>query len=421
MIMKKLIVSGVVIAVLVLAAIFGSNSCNSSHLVDFHKVVIPEYNDSDYVALLDNPNKDIVYNSVCNLIDIAPEYGELLSNDTIKDTLKFNLAKLAYTRISSIAKGSDEWAGCASIRFLAQFGQQYKKKDEIIKTLMDVKLTSKSAQLELVNAFQQLGCTDAPICDKRVAKLLRHSSWVVSRFSYNLVGLSQNPDLTNMMVTRYRYSTSEYEKLLILQSIGHEYGDSVFTLITSELEKTQTAKLQRFLAKLLGEAADKEKSIAWINTNFKLVNSSDIKIHYLDNMGSKVGAAYIITALADGYNPAADTADCCQPRLYKQLFDKMQPLKSKTALNPEEKETLNNLLKIEAAVTQCKDLAEQWDAFQKKSKGVSFPEALNQKHRQLTEEHMQKTYQLFEKHGVDKDRCKEYMKRMKELEDEFFK
>ena len=127
--MKKLIINISITALLVVGIIFGINSCGDSPFADFHKISIPEYTDTDYIKLIDNKNDDIAYNAISNLIDNANEYGKILSADTISDTLKYNTAKEAYSKVKLQLTSNDEWVLCAAIRFLTSFSRDCKNKD----------------------------------------------------------------------------------------------------------------------------------------------------------------------------------------------------------------------------------------------------------------------------------------------------
>ena len=131
--MKKLFVKSIIAVICIAGIVLGINSCGGDSLVNFHKISIPEYSESDYLKLLDNKNEDIVYNSISNLIDHANEYGKILSSDTtIKDTAKYMLAKEVYSKVTLHLKSDDEWVLCASLRFMSAFGTGYKNPDEII-------------------------------------------------------------------------------------------------------------------------------------------------------------------------------------------------------------------------------------------------------------------------------------------------
>jgi hypothetical protein len=417
--MKNLTVKLLVAAMCILAIVFGINSCGDNHVVGFHKVEIPEYTSADYLKLLDNSNNDIVYNAISNLIDPANDFGKILSNDTIKDTVQYMLAKEVYTKVSALLKSDDEWVVCAAIRFMAAFASDYKNKDEVIEKLIDVKKMTKSIQLELVDGFTYADGSGSKAYEKKVKYLLSQTSWLVNRYAYRLAG---SPENQQNLINNYSKASEDFEKLLILGSIGENFNDSTFTFFTNEMLSTSDNKIRLCIIKRLNGAKNKELVTKWLNDKYTFYAkyTADFVKVYESNIETGFASQLFITLIGHGYNPATSLTDDKEPRLYQQLSEKLTSFNNKKDCSKEDSLKLKNLKNLERAIISNEICKKQWDSFKEKHKTLEFPAEMLTKHKQQMEELIGKTKALFEKYKIDAKFKEDYLNKLQSADQELY-
>lgn len=402
--MKKFGVKIAIVILLTVGVVLGTNSCDDNSFINFHKIEIPEYSASDYLKLLDNKDNDIVYNAISNLVDEAEEYAQILSNDTITDTLDYNLAKDIYGKVSSHLKSEDEWVICAAIRFMTAFGSEYKNQDEIIEKLLGINKMTKSIQLEIMDGFAY---TEAGKSKKykeqvkrRITSFFNQKSWLLSRYAYPLTG--NNDKLINKLIENYENTNEDFEKLLIIKTVADDFNDSTFVFLKRELVNSDDKKIRILIIKSLVNNQNPEPVADWISANYTAFEKDKEETfeYYQHKLESKVGSQIIITLIEHGFNPSTLLADK-EPKLYQELFNKLQSYQDKKELKDDETIKLSNLKLVETAIENNQVCNAEWGEYKESHTVPEFSAEMLAKYRAQMAEVNMKTQKLFESYQID--------------------
>jgi hypothetical protein len=401
------------IAILFIAISCIAGDCDEKKgIKSLNSVEIPEYTDDDYVKQLDNQNPEIVYNAICNLIDVAGSYALTLSNDSIKDSVQINKAKLVYDRMSGFLKSGNDWIVCASLRFFSEFSPEYKNKQDIIKNLIDVNLKSKSIRLEYINAVKALTETDLQPFYNIFDDYLNNKSWLISRYTYQIIARTNNTKFNNYLIDKYKGS-EEYDKLLIISTIPYKYNDTILDFITAQLKTEKNKKIKLYLSKFLSNAKNTNKVTAWLNSNFNELN--DIK-------GPM--AEYYINQSEHSFNPKIVRILLAK----KMVEDSLIPGKNNTFFHLlytgiSDKKTASNtdFNDLETELMRNEGFKNKWIAYKLKQEKKNLSDEFIAKQLKLISEFKQKSSGLYDAYKIDDEYKKEFTDQISNLEKAFIK
>jgi hypothetical protein len=397
--------------------LLGLPGCHGNEMLEHHFVKIPGYQSADYLKMLDDPDADVVYNAICNLTLQAGQFGTILSADTIQDSVNYKLSKQAFDKISSLLSSCDEWVVCAAIRFVGQFGQLYNHDKEVINKLLTVKKLTKSTKLELIYAYNCINKEKEEELQPQFQKFLNEKNWLVSRYAFSLV--VNNSFLTQQLIAKYKITSLEYEKLLILQAIGKDYNDDVWNFLSSEYLVSKNKRIKEYIVQMFGNASDSNKVYQWVKTNIEEIkkDSSVIVEYYAPQAENWLASRILVLLIEQGVNPASVLNEDQKPMLFTELYSKLFNFESQCDLNAEDVQKHQNLLDVETSLQ--KYFLADWQDYRQSQQKVSLPAEFVAEHNKRLKMFFDETRSLFDKYNVDPKKKDEYLKALTEMNSQF--
>ncbi|MDD2688350.1 MAG: hypothetical protein PHI54_07890 [Bacteroidales bacterium] len=393
------------------------SSCeNNRALIPLNSVSIPEYEDTDYIKLLDNDDPEIVYSAVCHFIYNARDYAKLLSTDTIKDSAALKNAELIYSKISHLLYSNNEWIVCSSLRFFSAFGETYTNKEEIADKLLDAKLRTTSIRLEYINALKGIYGANTSRFESILKDYLVNKSWIISRYSFSLLPYFNSDELNNKLITKYK-KAKEYDKLLIISSLSKNYKDTILDFLLSTLNQEENPKIKLFIIKNLGKAQNNQKVIDWFVTSYPKIDlpKKTIEEYYLnyihDSSHVEILCALLKQHLISDSLIISTKADFLN-NVYAKLFEEGNV---KSTVEP------RNLLKLDSLLTIDKSYGDAWINLKDERSMPVYKQEFEQKQLRLIEEYESKVAKLYEEYKIDKKYKNNYINRIQDLKKEFRK
>ena len=393
------------------------SSCeNNNVLIPLNSVSIPEYEDADYIKLLDNDNPEIVYAAVCHFIYNGRDYAKLLSTDTIKDSAALKNAELIYSKISNLLYSDNEWVVCSSLRFFAAFGETYENKAEIAHKLLKVKLKTTSIRLEYINALKGLYGANAKPFESIMKDYVENKSWIISRYSFSLLPYFNSDELNNQLIAKYK-NAEEYDKLLIIGSLGENYNDTVLDFLVTEVNQEDNKKIKLLIIKQFGKAQNNVKVIDWFVESYPNLGSlkKPVEEYYIKSIDDYAHVEIIFALLNNHFisdsliiGTKADFFNTLYSRLYED--GKLKP-----TVEP------RNLLKLDSLLTADKTYGDAWMNFKNKQGEAIYNKEFEQKQLALIHEYELKVSKLYDHYKIDKKYKDKYLNQIKELKKEFRK
>jgi hypothetical protein len=245
-------------------------------------------------------------------------------------------------------------------------------------------------------------------------------SWLLSRYAYPLT--SNNIELTNNLINYYKNTNEDFEKLLIMNTVAENFNDTVFIFMRKELINSSDKKIRLLIIKSLGKTQNLETVIKWIKVNYTAFDrdKNETFEYYHQQIESKIGSQLVTTLIEHDFDPATVLTDDKEPKLYRQLYDKLSSFQRKKELNSDDTEKLNNLKSVETAILNNQSLNTAWENYKEKHKRPEFPAEMLSKHKAELSELAFKTKKLFENYKIDNKYKEDYLKRLENLDGDFF-
>lgn len=404
-----------IITILLVYFIFYSCGDNSG-LIPLNRITIPEYQESDYIKLLDNSNREIVYSSVCNLIDKGDNYAQTLSNDTLKDTVAINNAKLVYSKISNLLYSNDEWIVCSALRFFSSFGGAYKNKEELADKLLKVKLKTKSIKLEFINAIQGLDLANNKSLNSVITDYINNDSWMVSRYSYNVVPYFKSNELSNRLISKYK-SAEEYDKLLIIQCLNERFNDTILDFLLTQVQSERNQKVKLFIIKNLSKARNTQMAIDWVIKSYPELDSlkNPITQHYISTMEDSISVEILYSLIKNSLISDSAIAGS-KSEFFKNLYSRIyEDGRERANIRPQ------NIKKLDNLILDHKKYGLVWLAVKIEHNKPIYKKEFEQQQLSLIREYEVKVSKLYDAYKIEKKYKDEYINRIDGLKNEFRK
>ncbi len=393
------------------------SSCeNNNALIPLNSVSIPEYEDADYIKLLDNDDPEIVYSAVCHFIYNGRDYAKLLSTDTIKDSPALKNAELIYSKISHLLYSDNEWIVCSSLRFFSSFGESYEDKEEIANKLLKVKLKTTSIRLEYINALKGLYGANTKPFESILKDYVENKSWIISRYSFSLLPYFNSDELNNQLIAKYKIA-KEYDKLLIIGSLGEKYNDTILDFLLTEVNQEDNNKIKLLIIKQLGKAQNNEKVIDWFIKSYPSLGSlkTPVEAFYIKSIDDyahvEIICALLNNQLISDSVIIGTKADFLN-NLYSGLYEGG---KLKSTVEPQ------NLLKLDSLLSAHKTYGDAWMNFKDERSKAIYNKEFEQKQLALIQEYESKVSKLYEQFKIDNKYKNKYLNQIQELKKEFRK
>lgn len=419
--MKKYFINWFISAACIIAVLpfLSAGGCGDDRElnVGYHHIRIPEFTEADYLQMLNSENKEIQYNAICNL---DKDYDRLLTTDSLKGTPEFDSALMIYNKISLLMDSKDTWVSSAAVAFINHF--QYNRQT-FVQYVLTNKNPSLNVQLEMIMDIANDTIKDQNLLAEKISFLEKQPSWLLQNGRYMLVNNNDRLQMDNF-IKDYNSTSEEYKKLLILDILIANINDTVFSFLTNEYEKSNSARVKKLILSGLPEADNPESVLKWFGLHYQLLekNMGDM----ISNLDSKneIYSKLIVLALQNGWKPSSliytkkqdngssendnDDADYeGEPMLYISLF-----------INKYENDKNGNLVywqnapgkKIEDFLLKDPEMKKGWLAFEKRMLKYPLPQDLISQHRQLTEKYLKESQLLLQKFQIDTSLYKEFIK-----------
>lgn len=393
------------------------SSCNNNNvLIPLNSVSIPEYEDADYVKLLDNDDPEIVYSAVCYFIYKARDYAKLLSTDSLIDSPDFKNAELIYSKVSHLLNSDNEWIVCSSLRFFSSFGESYKNKEEIANKLLNVKLKTTSIRLEYINALKGLYGADTKPFESKLKDYVGNKSWIISRYSFSILPYFNSDELNNQLMAKYK-NAKEYDKLLIIGNLGEKYNDTILDFLLKEVNQEDNKKIKLLIIKQLGKAQNNEKAIDWFVESYPNLESlkKPVEAYYIKSLDDYAHVE-IICAMLNHHFLSDSVITGAKVDFLNNLYSSLyEDGKLKSTVEP------RNLLKLDSLLTTDKTYGGAWMNFKDERSKAIYNKEFEQKQLALIQEYESKVSKLYDNYKIDNKYKNKYLDQIKELKKEFGK
>lgn len=388
--------------------------CNdTANMIPLNTVEIPEYNDSDYIRLLDDKDPEIVYSAVCHFINNGASYAQILSTDTIKNTIEVNKAKQIYSRISKLLFSNNEWIVCSSLRFFSNFGMAFKDKNEIANQLLKVDLRTKSIKIEFINAMHGLYGFDGKSFENKMIGYMDDKSWLISRYSFKILPFIKSNVITNKLIEEYN-NAPEYDRLLIINALNNNYNDTIVDFFINELSRERSNLVRMLMIKNFTKANNKVKLIDWLITNYNSLDSIKVPIteYYMNNIEDTSASLFVYELLKNNLlndGVILDENRMFYDRIYSNLYEKRS---RKKMINP-------IFLKIDKLLLESEKFKSSWIQFVNYNNDAYYSNEFIDAQKTILKEYMIKSSKLFDKYKIDEEYKERFMHRVENLNNEF--
>ncbi|MCG8697248.1 MAG: hypothetical protein MI922_04285 [Bacteroidales bacterium] len=397
-------------------------SCEGDYeLLRYPYVEIPEYNRSDYSQLyLSTRNDEISYNSICNLIGSADHYSDILNNDTIaRNDSIYQEALLVYKQAQAGTKSKNSWLASASLRFIGLVAEDFDYNDSVITKVLAVNSKNRHVQLEQLSTLELLVNHKDSIPNKWLRSRLHHKSWLVSRKSYATINMLADKKCRAELMEKYKQSSEDYEKLLILSAFRNRGDESTFELYTAELESQSDTKIRSFILKSLDNLQSQHQVLNWLRDNYKVLSDNDkhvIAEHYFTKIDQEFAAKITILLLQKSFNVLNVKDHDDKIILFKELDRKQNDYQQKT--NPTESDSLKleNINNVMAELKKHSEFHLAMDKYKLEREGVDFfPVEFIKSYNKNLDEFIAKTEAEIRKNKLSPEVAKVIMENMEEL------
>lgn len=407
--MKRCPVLITVLALLLLSIVlFPGCYRDNTELSRYPKVAVPGYAAKDYYLFLYNKNDDLKYNAICNLIEDAGSIASTLSDKKAdKRSPKFVLAALTYKRIVELLQSSDENIVSAALRFLQLFGPQYDKKEDLVVPVLKIRSRGRNSRYEQVVTLSAIASKNSPVSDLFLEKSINDPSWLISRAAYGLVNSLENDRIRTMLITRYRLTDAEYEKLLILMSMRNGLSRGVFAFLSKEALETKSEKIREQILGIIKNALDTAEVLQWVDKNYERLSSKGIeRINNYSSLDNDFTSALYRICIRKGWVPGND--------FFEQLYEKSELTEDVSKDEKLSKADIlrrrDNIKNLEKEVVGNKAAADKWVAYKRKKEifAKSVYSEIKVEYDATVKQFSERLASILDKHNVDPDKKKEF-------------
>ncbi len=406
---------------LVMALCFTVFGCRSTDkaIVRYQDVDIPYYERVDYEKMLTSKEHEVKYNAICNLISYASEYADHLDKRFSKKTSQednakaYKKAQRVFDTIRTALRSENDNIMAASLMFMAEFSSTYADKKELFTLVSQVTTNDSRTQYEQIKTLLHLVDSNSNLDKSLIEKYLDSKSWLIRSMTYRLLAKIVCEDFHARLIHDYTHATQEYDKLLIVHAIGHQYGAEVFNLLKGELLQSKTPRIQMAIAETLPGARDETAVGKWIVEHHGQLNEDVLK-HMIDQFSFEMKESAEMTffgILLDSNQPQL-TSLIAQSTFFEDLYN---CLKRK---NPS-----NNLIDLRNIVQQNDSLKVMWNEYKvarlKKKDQAKKDDALEReiipKYTEMLETFLKKSMKLFADSGMDSEDIEKETESIREL------
>jgi len=367
-------------------------------------ISIPEFKSKDYYDLLTDKNSEVVYNSICNLINNTADLSKIYYDESgDKASEEYLLSSNIYEKIKNLsAKSNNIMIISSCLKFLNDFIHKKDYQDTI--TLIEkIKNNSFTVNYEKINLLAKVLNSESKINKRIIIDLMNDRSWIISRNAYLLINSIEEEELRKTLIKKYKKAKKEEEKLLILTAFKNNFSYDFFEDIILNEIKGENQKIKDYLFGIFSNCKDKEKIIQYIINNYDAINSEDmVKIvanyKYLTNNQSLV---LFINIINKGFEP--------DKVFYETLINKSDSVN-------EDKDYMANLKILTDEVKKTSKLRVNYDLAYKEIKNALNPLFIKE-YDKILNEYLNK----FEKTAIHYNIEKKFINEYKELLGEYLK
>lgn len=395
-------------------------------IIRYQKVNIPGYVKSDYEHQIDSSNDEVKYNAICNLIPYAPKYAKILSKDSSEVKLlekssenidKFKNAKSVFDAIVDELNSHNESIKAASLIFITEFSSEYTDKDELLELVLNVKTKALRTQYEQLQALIKLADPKKSIDPDLIKSFQKSRSWLIKSMTFLLLGEIASDNFHKNLITEYRNTNNEFDKLLIIHAFSKGFDTEVFNLLEGELVANQNPRIRNHCASILKMNKDDTAVIKWLVSNHLTIDDETLKailVSYYSELARSKGKIFFEYLLRSNQERLIGLID--KEIFFEKLYDSLK-----------NHETPGDLTELEIAVSDVDSLGKSWVEYQdkrnkedrkrkeKSKREEEFNKNILPKYNVMLEKFLEESKKLFTDGGMDHDEVEESTKAMREL------
>lgn len=364
-------------------------SCkNTRDITNYPYVEIPEYSVEDFYDLLFNKNNEIVYDSICNLIN-----SPLLINfDSTDDN---DVGKKIYTRIKELVNSKDDKIVAVSLKFL-QINLNEKEKEQIIDTILKLKNSNLNINYERLVLLTQISDKSTKIENKFLENMLKNNSFVISKYSYLLVNKLENNEIRQQLIKKYSLLKEEYEKLLLLTAFQNNFTYDIFESFLAKELFNSNKKIKNYILTNIDNCIEKDKVVLWLEKNYNQLAKEDIGIIVSRNiyLGDNFSTDFFKLLIKNDY-PLPDG-------FYQQLNQQVFYHPDKTS------DQYKNLLELQNLVLQNTNIKDKYV----KVKYLEVDKKLIEEHNRETKNYIANIQNILKKYKINQKKIDRYIDSM---------
>lgn len=349
------------IAFLFLLIVSGCNTADYENILfsQYINIMNYDFNTEDYYSMLNNKNEEIQYNTIINIIPMADTMTDSMQ-DNSTDKKEREIAQKIFDKILEFTKSKNPRIAGSSIRYLSFCIDKYNDKKSLTEKILKIKSANRIVVFEQVRILSLLVDKDTKIDKKVINKFLNSKSWLISRMTYDLINATEDKDLRNDMIKKYKKTNNELENLLIIRCFEKNYGKEVFKLFKNEIINNKSKSIKKHILGILNNTNDITSVISWLNENYKKFSEEDIKNMTVNCYGSiyeDYNVELFVMLLKNGFDPYIDpySAEDKSPNLFYYMLNNEKDYKEKIS-------------KIEDEVMARKDLKDKWISYKNSKK-----------------------------------------------------
>jgi hypothetical protein len=235
----------------------------------YPSVSIPEYGKEDYIRDISDPDSELVYNAICNLGRSARQCSKTLcAEDADPASPEYQRADKVYRAVCSQLEAKEPHVVAASLRFLQVFAKEYKSKEELVEIVSRVESRHPQVQFEQVTLLRPLVSESSKLPEPLLRRLLNSPSWIVSRSAYGLIGRLHEEPLRQELVSRYRNTEDEKERLILIMALRNRLEPEEARMLEQEMLSTENSKIRHATGMALVKNVDCPGVKPWLTDHF---------------------------------------------------------------------------------------------------------------------------------------------------------
>ncbi|CAN5349964.1 hypothetical protein BH11BAC5_BH11BAC5_43680 [soil metagenome] len=371
--------------------------------VGYHYVVIPGFEEADYISMLNSSNEEIQYNALCYFTEHS-DYDPYLMTDSLKGTGHYDTALMLYQKIYPMMNAKNTWVSSAAVLFISKF--QYNRPAFINYALNNTN-PSLNVQLEIISDLLYDSAKDRRLLQQKVSFLQKHPSWLLQNGCYQL--MSEYDLITpEPLMQQYKESRDEYKKLLLLDVLCSHMTDDVFLFVTNEWASTKNERIKKIISSNIIRGYNHQQVVGWYAAHRPVLEQDMEKIIEMvsEKKYSDICSEVIALALSKGWKPASviqkkgenENEYDGEPRLFISLLLNKYHQPYPDSISQEYSDAFK---RIENTLLENPLLKNEWQAFEKRSFKYSLPAELINEQKKLTTAYLQQTKLLLQQYKID--------------------